>query len=147
MPGEPGYDDRITDYSVDGAGAAATEALASFTRFLRDEYTPRAEGVPDAVGLDRYVVQGRQYLGATLDVDDAYQYGWAELERIEADMRAVAAAILPGASMREVYAHLDANGETIEGEPALLAWLQALMAETIDALDGTHFDLSGDIRK
>jgi uncharacterized protein (DUF885 family) len=103
--------------------------------------------VPDAVGIDRYVLQARQYLGANLDVDDAYAYGWAELERIEEDMRAVAATILPGASLVEVYAHLDAEGEAIEGEQALLVWLQRLMDETMDALDGTHFDLSGDIRK
>ncbi len=132
---------------LDRGAAAATDALVSFTRFLRDEYTPRAEGVPDAVGIDRYVLQARQYLGANLDVDDAYAYGWAELERIEDDMRAVAATILPGASLLEVYAHLDAEGEAIEGEEALVVWLQRLMDETMDALDGTHFDLSGDIRK
>ena len=103
--------------------------------------------MPDAVGRDRYVVRAREFLGGTLDVDDAYAYGWAELERIEDDMRSVGAGILPGASMFEVYAHLDAQGETIEGEQALLAWLQGLMDETMDALDGTHFDLSGDIRK
>jgi uncharacterized protein (DUF885 family) len=132
---------------LDRGAAAATEALVSFTHFLRDEYAPRAEGTPDAVGTDRYVVQARQYLGATLDVDDAYAYGWAELERIEDDMRSVAASILPGASLLEVFAHLDAEGEAIEGEQALLAWLQALMDETMDALDGTHFDLTGNIRK
>ena len=132
---------------LDRAAASATEALVSFTRFLRDEYAPRAEGVPDAVGRDRYVVRAREFLGGTLDVDDAYAYGWAELERIEDDMRSVGAGILPGASMFEVYAHLDAQGETIEGEQALLAWLQGLMDETMDALDGTHFDLSGDVRK
>ena len=33
------------------------------------------------------------------------------------------------------------------GSRRLLAWLQALMDETMDALDGTHFDLTGDIRK
>jgi uncharacterized protein (DUF885 family) len=132
---------------LDRAAAAATEALVSFTRFLREEYAPRAEGVPDPVGIERYVVLARQYLGATLDVDDAYSYGWAELERIEDDMRSVAAGILPGASLAEIYTHLDAEGEAIEGEQALLAWLQALMTETMDALDGTHFDLSGDIRK
>jgi uncharacterized protein (DUF885 family) len=132
---------------LDRGAQAATAALESFTRFLRDEYTPRAEGVPDPVGTDRYVVQARQYLGADLDVDDAYAYGWAELERIEDDMRTVAATILPGASLLEVYAHLDAEGEAVDGEQALVAWLQALMDETMDALDGTHFDLSGDIRK
>src|SRR4051794_21767616 len=96
--------------------ARATDALAAFTRFLRDEYAPRAQGVPDAVGTDRYVVHARQYLGANVDIDDAYAYGWAELERIEDDMRAVAARIVPGASINEVYAHLEREGEAIEGE-------------------------------
>ena len=132
---------------LERGAAAATEALVAFTRFLREEYAPRAEGVPDAFGADRYVVEARQHLGARLDVDDAYTYGWAELERIEDDMRAVAAGILPGASLLEVYEHLNAEGESIEGEETLLHFLQTLMTETMDALDGTHFDLSGDIRK
>src|SRR5215213_6251432 len=132
---------------LDRAAATATDALVAFARFLREEYAAAAEGVPDAVGTDRYVLAARQYLGATLDVDDAYTYGWAELQRIEADMEAVAAGILPGASMPEVYAHLDVEGEVVEGEPTLLGWLQALMDETMDALAGTHFDLSGDIRR
>src|SRR5207248_5026507 len=102
---------------------------------------------PDAVGTVRYVVLARKYLGAALDVEEAYAYGWAELERIEDEMRRVGAEILPGASLAELYAHLEEHGEVVEGGPALLAWLEALMGETIDALHGSHFDLSGDIRK
>jgi uncharacterized protein (DUF885 family) len=132
---------------LDRGAAAATAALVALTRFLRQEYAPRAAGVPDAVGIDRYRVEARRYLGATLDVDDAYTYGWAELERIEDDMRAVAAGIVPGASLLEVYEHLNAEGESIEGDERLLLFLQTLMTETMDALDGTHFDLSGNIRK
>jgi uncharacterized protein (DUF885 family) len=132
---------------LDRAAAAATDALASITRFLREEYAPAAEGTPDAVGRDRYLVNARQYLGAALDVEDVADYGWAELERLEAEVRDVCAQIKPGATVAEVYEYLDTEGEAVEGEDALLAHLQGLMDDAITALDGVHFDISGPIRR
>jgi uncharacterized protein (DUF885 family) len=127
---------------LDAAAAAATESLVRFTAFLRDEYAPAASGTPDAVGRDRYVVSARRYLGADLDVDDAYEYGWSELQRIEAEMIEVGSAIRPGVGLVELFALLDAEGEAVEGEDALLRTLQELMDDAIVALDGTHFDIS-----
>ena len=132
---------------LDRAATAATDALVAHTRFLREEYAPRAAGTPDAVGRDRYVVCSREHLGATIDVDDAYSYGWSELDRIEAEMASVADDVRSGASVAEAYELLNDTGEAIEGEAALLEWLDALLAETLDALDGTHFELGGDLRK
>ena len=101
----------------------------------------------DAVGAERYGLWARQMLGADLDLDDAYEYGWSEVVRIEADMRRTADAILPGAPLDEVVAHLDRDGEAIEGEAAYIAWLQDLVDGTIDTVDGVHFDVPASIRK
>ena len=80
------------------AGAsAATEALASFRRYLLDEYAPGAEGTPDAVGPERYRRWARCCNGTDLDLTDAYAYGWDEFKRLDAEMRAEAERVLPGA--------------------------------------------------
>ncbi|HEY1279345.1 MAG TPA: DUF885 domain-containing protein [Acidimicrobiales bacterium] len=126
---------------------AATAAYGILTRFLRDDYLAAATGTPDAVGRDRYVAGARRYLGAVVDVDDAYAYGWSEVERIEAEMAAVVDEILPGRSLADVYEHLDAHGEAVEGEAALLAQLQGLIDGAIEALDGTYFEIAGPVRQ
>jgi uncharacterized protein (DUF885 family) len=130
-----------------GPAEAATAAFGALSRFLRGDYLAAAAGTPDGVGRDRYVAAARRYLGAVVDVDDAYAYGWSEVERIEAEMAAVVDEILPGRSLAEVYEHLDAHGEAVEGEAALLAQLQGLIDGAIEALDGTYFEIAGPIRR
>ena len=72
------------------AGArAAEEAFAEFAGFLRAELAPQAPA-KDAVGEDVYRLWSRYFVGATLDLREAYEWGWAEFARIEAEMRAVA---------------------------------------------------------
>jgi uncharacterized protein (DUF885 family) len=133
--------------AVDRAAAAATDAFAAMTRFLREVYEPAAAGTPDAAGRDRYVTVARRHLGSVIDIDDAYAYGWSEVERIEAEIAAVVEEILPGRPLPDVYAHLDTHGEAVDGEEALLAQLQGLMDDAIAALDGTHFDIGGALRR
>jgi uncharacterized protein (DUF885 family) len=55
--------------------------------------------------------------------------------------------ILPGRSLAEVYEHLDAHGEAVDGEEALLAQLQGLMDDAIDRLDGRYFEISAPVRR
>ena len=44
-------------------------------------------------------------------------------------------------------AHLDEHGTHIEGVDEVRAWLQSLMDQAIEALDGTHFELAERVRK
>jgi uncharacterized protein (DUF885 family) len=114
--------------------------------WLRTDYSAAAQHQPDAVGLDRYRLGVRQFLGADLDPIEAYDWAWDELNSIESEMRQVCAQILPGASIEETYEHLDATGEAMEGEEDLRQWLQDLMDDTVSALHGTHFDLPEQLR-
>ena len=129
------------------AADRATEALAGLRAYLRDEYLPAAEGTPDAVGAERYRLGARRWTGAEVDTADAYAYGWTEFHRLEEEMRSVAARILPGEPTAAVLAHLEREGEAIEGVAEIRAWLQDLMTEAIEALDGTHFDLAEPVRR
>ncbi|MEU3608613.1 DUF885 domain-containing protein [Streptomyces sp. NPDC035033] len=126
-----------------GAGAA----LASLRDWMRDVYAPAIAGAPDTVGRERYRRWSRYFNGTDLDLDQAYAYGWAEYHRLLGEMRAEADRILPGSDPWEALAHLDEHGTHIEGVDEVRAWLQRLMDEAIDALDGTHFELAERVRR
>ena len=111
--------------------SAATEALASFRRYLLDEYGPKAEGTPDPVGADRYKVWARYFNGTDLDLTDAYAYGWDEFKRLHAEMEAEAERVLPGSTPKEAMAHLDEVGPFIESEVVLREWLSGLVLEAM----------------
>ncbi|GAB3645373.1 DUF885 domain-containing protein [Glycomyces tarimensis] len=120
------------------AAEAAYAAFAATAEYLETHYAPHA--VPgDGVGEERYLLHARGTLGAKLDPRDAYDWGWEELRRVEAEMAAEAGKILPGASLEEVSDHLDAAAITDHG--AYLAWLRERHQSALEALDGVHFDI------
>ncbi|WP_393059306.1 DUF885 domain-containing protein [Streptomyces sp. LN549] len=132
---------------LDDAARRATRAVSEFRDWLRDTYVPATEGTPDAVGRDRYLRAARYNTGAELDLDEAYAWAWDEFHRTLAEMRVEAERILPGAGLLEVMHHLEEHGHAVKGEEAAREWLQQLMDEAVSTLDGSHFDLSGPLRK
>ncbi|MFD5075280.1 DUF885 domain-containing protein [Streptomyces sp. NPDC058371] len=133
---------------LDAAARTATGALVALRDWLREVYAPTIEGAPDTVGRERYARWSRYYLGTELDLDDAYAYGWSEYHRLLGEMKQEAEKILPGAATPWVaLAHLDEHGTHIEGVDEVRDWLQGLMDEAIDALDGTHFELAERVRR
>ncbi|MDT0573226.1 DUF885 domain-containing protein [Streptomyces sp. DSM 3412] len=133
---------------LDEAARGATRAVVELRDWMRDVYAPAVQGAPDTVGRERYGRLVRYFTGSDLDLDEAYAYGWAEFHRLLGEMRQEAAKILPGAETPWVaLAHLDEHGRHIEGVDEVRAWLQSLMDEAIEALDGTHFDLAEPVRK
>lgn len=139
---EPG----LRNHVADGATRAA-QAYATFGRFLVSEYLPNASPA-DAVGADRYRLWARAWNGIDLDLHDTYAWGWSELHRIEHSMQTVGERILPGASVPAVIDHLERDpSRSIEGEDAFCGWLQDLLDQTIDELDGTHFDIPDPVKQ
>lgn len=132
---------------LDEAARLATSSVLALRDWVRDVYAPGIEGAPDQVGRERYALWSRLYNGTDLDLDEAYAYGWSEYHRLLAEMKTEAAKILPGAGPWEALAHLDVHGKHIEGVDEVREWLQGLMDEAIEALDGTHFDLAERVRK
>ncbi|MEW1547601.1 DUF885 domain-containing protein [Streptomyces tsukubensis] len=129
------------------AARAAGGALGALRDWMRDVYAPAVADAPDIVGRERYARWSRYYNGTDLDLDEAYAYGWAEYHRILAEMRTEAAKILPDAGPWEALAHLDVHGRHIEGVEEVREWLQGLMDQAIEALDGTHFELAERVRR
>ncbi|MFF4739652.1 DUF885 domain-containing protein [Streptomyces sp. NPDC001262] len=132
---------------LDAAARHATAAVAGFRDWLGDVYLPAADGTPDAVGRERYLRSARWATGADLDPAEAYAWAWEEFHRTAAEMRREAGRVLPGADVLTAMAHLDEHGHAVEGVEAVRVWLQQIMDEAVDALDGTHFDLSGPLRR
>ncbi|OII63069.1 hypothetical protein BJP40_25830 [Streptomyces sp. CC53] len=132
---------------LDTAARGATAAVAELRDWMRDVYAPAVKNAPDTVGRERYARWSRYHNGTDLDLDEAYAYGWEEFHRLLGEMRQEADKILPGSGPWEALAHLDVHGQHIEGAEETRAWLQGLMDEAIEALDGTHFELADRVRK
>jgi uncharacterized protein (DUF885 family) len=127
------------------AAAQAHRGYREIARYLREDYAPRATE-RDGVGAERYALAARLSLGADIDLAEAYEWGWAELGRIEAELAAEAAKVSPGASPDEVVAALN-QAEYVTGTGAYLAWLQDRHDEAIERLDGVHFDIAPTLRR
>jgi uncharacterized protein (DUF885 family) len=132
---------------LDKSADAARDATVEFGRFLRDEFASRGAG-KDAVGRDRYSLASRYFLGAKVDLDETYAWGFAELARLEAEMREVSNKIVPGGSVDDAVAALDAEpARNIAGKEAFRDWMQQLADQAVAELNGTHFDIPEQVRR
>jgi uncharacterized protein (DUF885 family) len=132
---------------LDRGTAAAISAVAGFAAFLRTDLAPRG-AAEEAVGRERYALASRYFLGATVDLDETYEWGFAELRRLELEMLRVAGEIIPGATVDEAAAALDADPvRIIEGTEAFRDWMQALADKAIGELHGAHFDIPEQVRR
>ncbi|MFM8265014.1 MAG: DUF885 domain-containing protein [Acidimicrobiia bacterium] len=156
-PTAPGFFASLAEQAASVKGAPldalraaardASGAMAETAAFLRDTYAPVADP-RNGVGEDRHALARRRYLGMHVDSDDAYEWGFAEVQRLDAEIRSCAAEIKPGATLDEVRDFLDNESrEAIEGEENLRRWLQNLMDEAMEfLLTKGHFDIPADIR-
>ncbi|GAB1514244.1 DUF885 domain-containing protein [Actinophytocola sp. KF-1] len=132
---------------LDAGAAAASRAYAELAGFLRTELLPKAPA-KDAVGEDVYKLLSRRYLGAALDLREAYEWGWAEFMRLEAEMREVANRIKPGATLAEAADALDADPRyQVQGVEAFREWMQKLSDQALADLRGVHFDIPDEIMR
>jgi uncharacterized protein (DUF885 family) len=129
-----------------GAEASAA-AYGAFTDFLRTELAPRATEV-DGVGRDIYALQSRRFLGATVDLDETYDWGVDELARMVDEQTRVASQISPGASVEEAIAILDADpAYKLRGPDELRRWMQQLSDTAVSELSATAFDIPEPVRR
>ncbi|ADD39954.1 DUF885 domain-containing protein [Stackebrandtia nassauensis] len=130
-----------------GSGAAAARAAtAEFASFLREELAPKAPS-KDAVGRDAYSRGSRYFLGAAVDLEETYAWGWQELHRIETEMAAVANQIKPGATVDEAVAILDADpARSISDKHEFRDWMQQLADATVADMADKHFDIPEPVR-
>jgi uncharacterized protein (DUF885 family) len=131
---------------ADNANAARV-AYDELSHFLSTELAPVAPE-KDAVGRELYALHSRRFLGATIDLDETYEWGVEELARMVAEQTAIAGEILPGASVEEAVAFLEADSSrTLVGTEALQKWMQETSDRAVEELGRSHFDIAEPIRR
>ena len=102
---------------------------------------------PTAWGRGAYQVWARYFLGSDLDVEEAYEWGWDELGRLESEQRLECDHVQSGADFAPVRELLTTDpGRAVHGVDAWRGWLQDLTDRTTEALDGRHFDIAPALR-
>ncbi|TQJ32222.1 DUF885 domain-containing protein [Microbacterium sp. SLBN-146] len=131
---------------TDNANAARV-AYDELARFLGSELAPAASE-KDAVGRELYALHSRRFLGATIDLDETYEWGVEELARMVAEQTAIANEILPGSSVEEAVAFLEKDPtRKLHGTEALQKWMQETSDRAVEELGRTHFDIAEPIRR
>lgn len=127
--------------------AESAAAYQRLTEFLGGELDAAATET-DAVGRDVYALHSRAFLGATIDLDETYEWGIDELARMTAEQISIAHEIRPGASVDEAIGILDADPSTkLHGTDALQRWMQQLSDAAVDELSRTQFDIPDEIKR
>ncbi|MHA7277866.1 DUF885 domain-containing protein [Arthrobacter sp. Hz1] len=148
------FDDFVSTASIDGGSlpervrrdlvagsAAARAAYLRLGAFLQEDLLPAAPA-KDAVGREHYALMSRRFLGAVIDLEETYQWGVEELDRVIAEQEAVAGEIKPGASIEEAMRILDESPDLqLRGANALQSWMQQLSDKAVAELAGVHFDI------
>ena len=124
----------------------AAEAFGKLSIALSREIQPAASE-EDAVGRELYALHSRRFLGAAIDLDETYEWGLEELARMREQQESIAAALAPGASVREAAELLDRDERYLIGSAEEFRdWMQARSDEAVAALAGAHFDITDEMR-
>ncbi|GAB3122867.1 DUF885 domain-containing protein [Glaciibacter psychrotolerans] len=138
-------DSLATDLQAGARGSA--EAYAKLAGFLSDELEPVATA-KDAVGREHYALASRQFLGATIDLDETYEWGIEELARMVEEQESIAHQIKPGATVLEAIELLDADpSRKLYGTEALQKWMQETSDRAVAELSASQFDIPDEIKR
>lgn len=125
----------------------ARESYGRLGEFLAGTLAPAA-APEDAVGRDIYALHSRAFLGATVDLDETYEWGLEELARVREEQERTAREIVPGATVEEAVAALENDpAHRLDGAEALRAWMQETADAAIADLGATHFDIPDPVRR
>jgi uncharacterized protein (DUF885 family) len=130
--------------------AGARESAAAYARLSEFLGAELAQHAPqkDAVGRELYALASRGFLGATVDLDETYEWGIDELARMVAEQEAVAREIKPGASVEEAVEFLDGDqSRKLHGTDALQRWMQETSDRAVDELSRSHFDIPEPVKR
>ena len=120
--------------------AAARADTAAFADYLERELRPRSDR-PARAGRERYARTAAAFLGAQVDLDETYAWGWAELDRIAGEIDRRAKDLHPD-GFGAAAAVLDADPRRrLADSAAVQRWLDAGVARIADRIDGVALDL------
>jgi uncharacterized protein (DUF885 family) len=144
--GQSQLPESVANDLASGAQESA-DAYASLVTFLGDELAQHAPE-KDAVGRELYALASRGFLGATIDLDETYEWGIDELARMVAEQESIAREIKPGASVEEAIEFLDGDAKRkLHGTDALQRWMQETSDRAVDELSRTQFDIPDAVKR
>src|SRR4029453_13222595 len=109
----------------------ARQAFSNFADWLGTSLAPLSPSL-DAVGEERYSLDSRYFLGAVIDLEEAYQWGFEELHRIQEEKRAIARDLVGEPNIKAAYAALDEDpARRIAGAEKFRAWMQDLADQAV----------------
>src|SRR5699024_2463567 len=131
---------KQTTREAEQAAKKASEAVTEFVDHLRSDLLPRAT-TTDARGREIYEVTSSAFLGAKVDLDELYEWGWSEISRLQARARTIAIQICGSPNVSDAAELLDRDPQrkVAVGEP-LREWLQHRLDQASAHLDGSWFD-------
>ncbi|MCS4489733.1 DUF885 domain-containing protein [Corynebacterium sp. ES2794-CONJ1] len=120
----------------------AYEAFAFLRQWLKDDLLPQAPHT-DAFGRERYELLSHLFVGARVDLDEAYEWGNEQLKDIIAQQHACAAELYgPDMDIATCFERLDREDRyTLRGVPALQQWMQRVADAAVNDLAGIHFEI------
>ena len=136
-----------SDSDIRLAALDADGACGELSSWMLEVLEP-ATTTHDAVGAQRYAAWANYWTGATLDFEELYAWGWADLQRINARMWEIARELLDDPkSLVDATEYLDHDpAQIIVGTEELLRRLIAFTERAVEALDGVQFDIDPRIR-
>jgi uncharacterized protein (DUF885 family) len=124
----------------------ARAAIADFADYLESVYMPDASET-NGVGAERYIASADRFLGLEIDPIETYEWGWEEVNRLQAAMVEVGRAIDPDLSLNEVIDRLESDpAYAVSSQAEFVQFIQGIQDRALAQLDGLHFDVPPEIR-
>ena len=126
---------------------SAKTAFDDFSGWLSAELQPSSSN-EDAVGRERYARFSKLFVGDSVDLDEAYEWGLQRLQEIHAEQLKLAEELYgPGTALRTAVRKLNADERyQLHGTDALVEWMQGVADKVISNLNGTYFDIPEQIQ-
>lgn len=134
---------------ADELAAAARDAAEAYGRLsltLQREIEPAASE-SDAFGRELYALNSKMFVGAEIDLDETYEWGIAELQRMIDEQREIADSFEPGIAIADLADRLDNDPKyRIESAEKFREWMQVRADQAVADLAGSHFEISDQMR-
>jgi uncharacterized protein (DUF885 family) len=132
---------------IDDGVAMATAAYAELVDYLNSSCIPAARE-DDAVGAEIYERKASQFLGATIDLEDTYAWGWSEVERLRTEMIRLASDIKPDADIAEIIEFLKTDpARSSKDRDEFVDVMTARLTQAVTDLDGSVFNIPEPVRR
>jgi uncharacterized protein (DUF885 family) len=126
---------------------SAKSSYRHLGEYLETDYLPSA-AVKDAVGIERYQFEARRFLGADIDLETTYRWGWEEVRQTLEELRNVGHEIDPTLQISEVASLLKTDLRYVAASrDAFIRVMRERQRDALARLDGEVFDIPPEVRE